>query len=217
MKHKPPRDFMEEFNGYWYIPPDDLMRAIGRVAVRAAAIEDLLHVIYWRYADAAFDVAPIVTRDMRPGRLAEDIIAMAVIFDEDEKIIRDLKDLFADYRAATEKRNQIIHWIRHQPKSKRWRKYPLVPPVYKHKKDPTTFRIKDIDKLADDLSWIEARMYSHSLSADDFEEQRKQFGPFARYIVPAPWLGKRYPPIPKQWRRPAKRKRRKRQPRSYRA
>jgi hypothetical protein len=214
MRHKPPRRFKEEAEGYWYYPPDDLLRAIGRVATLSASIDELLHVIHWNYLDTNWDIAAIVTRDMRPSRLAEDIVRMAIACPDEDAIIQDLRDLMADYREAVERRNQLIHWVWEQPKHRRRLQHPLRPPVAKQNKHTSvSFTVKEIEKLGDDLLWIEARMRTHSLSADEFKEERERLGPFARFIVPAPWRGKRYPPIPKEWRRPAKRKRRKRRPR----
>lgn len=217
MRHKPPRGFKEEAEGYWYRPPDDLLRAIGRVAVLSASIDELIQVVHWNYLDTNWDIAAIVTRDMRPSRLAEEIIRMAIACSEEDAIVQDLRDLVADYREAIERRNQLIHWVWEQPKDRRWLKHPLRPPIAKQNRHSSVaFTVNEIEKLGDDLLWIEARMRSHALSAKEFEEERKQLGPFARYIVPAPWLGTRYPPIPKEWRTPAKRKRRKRRPGSSR-
>ncbi len=68
MRHKRPRKFGEEYYGYFYQPPADLLEAIGRIAVASAVVDEVLHILYWYYLDALIDVAPIITKDMRPNR-----------------------------------------------------------------------------------------------------------------------------------------------------
>ena len=111
MRHQPPRGFFEEYDGMYQRPSDEVLRAIGRIAVNCASIEDILHFIHWRYIDTLWEVAPILTGDMKPSRLMDDIIKIAVAVGEEEDRIDDLKDLFADYRELSEKRNKCMHWL----------------------------------------------------------------------------------------------------------
>jgi hypothetical protein len=142
MRYKPPRNFAKEYDWY-YRPPDDVLRAIGQIAVTCASIEDILHFIHWRYVDTYWAVGPILTGDMKPRRLIEDIIKIAVATEEEDERVSDLKDLFADYRELSEKRNKIMHWIWYQPEKKsRFPTHRLLPPTYKGEKPQATFRVK---------------------------------------------------------------------------
>ena len=63
----------------------------------------------------------------------------------------------ADYREATAKRNQLVHWIWDKPRHPRNVKHPLRAPMPKDKRPSIAFTLKEIEKLGDDLLWIEAR------------------------------------------------------------
>lgn len=212
MKYKTPRNFIRDYDVY-YTPPDDVLKAIGKIAVNCASIEDILHSIHWRYLEIPFDVGPILTADLKPSRLMDDIIKIAVEFGEDEDRVQDLKALFADYRELSEQRNKCMHWLWAQP-VKKSRRHRLYPPNYKRGKLDVHFDIKELNRLADDLVWVEARMRTHALTDDEFEQERKLSGRYKHGLVPAPWLDKRPRPTPKQSRPPANQKQPKRPPQS---
>ena len=186
MIHKRPRSFEDNYQR----PSDDVLKAIGRIAATSAGIEDILHAIYWRFAEVPWSVAPIITGDQKPSRLAQDIIKMAVTYEEDEAIIQDLRDLFADYRELSEKRNKCVHWVWQSPHRKDGKRHYLNPPAHQQKKQPVAFTAKELERLADDLVWVQARMRTHALTEDEFEEERKSWGPYKHIGCPAPWLDK---------------------------
>lgn len=212
MRHKRPRSFGTADDLY-SMPDDDVLRAIGRVAVVSASIEDIIHFIYWRYVDTTWEIAPILTTGEKPSRLTEDILKMAIAVDEDPGRIQDLRDLFADFRELNEKRNKCIHWLWHWPKGKNKFKHELVPPFHQSTRKPVGFTVKQINALADDLAWVEQRMHMHALSEEDFEEKRAMTGRrWSKIVAPAPWLDKPLKPNPKRLPRPATQKRQKRPP-----
>jgi hypothetical protein len=112
MKYKRPRGFEESS----YTPPDDVLAAVGRVAITSASIEDLMHSLFWKYVEVPTDVATIITGDQKPTRLSEDIIKIAAALGEDPDRVQDLRDLFADFKELNEKRNQCVHWMWHRPR-----------------------------------------------------------------------------------------------------
>jgi hypothetical protein len=171
--------------------PDDVLAAVGRVAICSASIEDLMHSLFWKYVEIPYEVATVITGDQKPTRLAEDIVKIAAAQNEEPDRVQDLRDLFADFKELNEKRNQVVHWMWHRPRQwKRGRKHWLVPPFYKPKKSPIPFTVKQINALADDLAWIEQRMRVHVLDEDEFERERKELSFMAHVFVPAPWLDK---------------------------
>jgi hypothetical protein len=176
---------MQYYDIDYYRPPNTVLQAIGRIAVICASIEDMLHVIHWRYVETSWDIAPILTGDIRPSRLMDDIVRIAVAANEEPARVADLKDLFADYRELSEQRNKCMHWLWYHPKQRR---HILMPPSHREGRPPVSFTSKELNAVADDLVWIEARVRSHALDDEDFEKERKAFGWYARYAVPAPWL-----------------------------
>lgn len=187
MKYKRPRNFEDNL----YKPPDDVLAAIGRVAVVSASIEDLMHGLFWKYVEVPTDVAVIITGDQKPTRLAEDIIKIAAALYEDPDRVQDLRDLFSDLKELNEKRNQCVHWMWHQPRQwKRGRRHWLVPPNYKPNRSPVPFTAKQINGLADDLAWVELRMRVHMLDDEEFERERRELSFAAHLMVPAPWIDK---------------------------
>jgi hypothetical protein len=91
MRHKPPRKFMQYYDIDYYRPPNTVLQAIGRIAVICASIEDMLHVIHWRYVETSWDIAPILTGDIRPSRLMDDIVRIAVAANEEPARVADLR------------------------------------------------------------------------------------------------------------------------------
>jgi hypothetical protein len=167
-----------------YTPPDDVLAAVGRVAITSASIEDLMHALFWKYVEVPSEVATIITGDQKPTRLSEDIVKIAAAVDEEPDRVQDLRDLFADFKELNEKRNQCIHWMWHQPRQwKRGRKHWLKPPSYKPKRSPIPFTVKQINALADDLAWIELRMRVHLLDEEEFERKRKELRFMAHVAV----------------------------------
>lgn len=52
---------------------------IGRIAIVAASIEDIFHLLHWQFAGLSDSIGPIITADVKPNRLTEDILRIAKI------------------------------------------------------------------------------------------------------------------------------------------
>jgi len=210
MKYKRPRNY--EY--MYYLPPDEVLATIGRIALVAASIEDIIHSIFWRYADVGDSVGQILTGDEKPPRLAEDILKMAIAVEEDPERIEDMRSLFSDFKELNEKRNQCIHWIWYPPRvyrKKRGDTHWVRPPSYKGRRSPISFTPRQLSALACDFEWVELRMRSHAMDEEEFEHEREEADIAAHIVVPAPWLDKHRKPGPIRWSRVGVRKQRLRQ------
>jgi hypothetical protein len=52
------------------------LQEFGRIAMFSAWVEETLHEIHWRYANLFVDAGVIITGDLSPNRLTEDIIKL---------------------------------------------------------------------------------------------------------------------------------------------
>ncbi|WP_214471764.1 hypothetical protein [Mesorhizobium sp. dw_380] len=168
------------------VPTDDVLKAIGYIAVVAAGIEDCLHAMHWKYANLSEKCGQIVTGEMRPSRLTQDIIKLAQASNVHRIIVEDLKDIFHDLRELTASRNQLIHWI--------WDKsgndsHVLYAPLYKPERTERKFTTAELDSLAQDLAWVEIRIETHLLPEGDLKKKREKLGHERDLYAPAPWLG----------------------------
>jgi hypothetical protein len=188
----------------------DMLRALGNLAVAAAQVEELLHQVYWHYAGLTVETGPIVTDNLNPKRLQEDIIKFASLEKSKANRVADLKVLFAELETLNTARNRCLHWT--------WRaatispvemplagrvSYELTRPLYKQSGPPgQSFSIEDIKKFCNDLSWLAYRLRSHSGSDDILRQKRAEIAgmtalapdiELADLFWPAPWL-KSLPP-----------------------
>ena len=162
------------------MPPDGILRALGRVAAVSSGIEDQLHELYWQLLDVKDDMGRIITGDMRSSRMTEDILKLARASGRPTPIVDDLVDLFADFREKNQRRNQVIHWI--------WNEQGVEAPSYKPGQQKQKYTEDDLNTLADDLIWIETRLASHTTKPDKLLAERKKLGTDADMYAPAPWL-----------------------------
>ena len=70
------------------------MMEIGRLAIVAASIEDLLHSLYWQLSGVTDPVGAVITGDARAARISKDIIRIAKAAGTDDAIVEDLRDIF---------------------------------------------------------------------------------------------------------------------------
>jgi hypothetical protein len=94
-----------------FMPSQSILKALGRVSVVSASIEEELHAIYWKMLNATDSVGKVITGDMRANRMAEDILKIAKAAKMVQAKIEDLEDLFKDFKEKNQKRNQCLHWI----------------------------------------------------------------------------------------------------------
>ncbi|APG11402.1 hypothetical protein BKD09_24005 [Bradyrhizobium japonicum] len=167
------------FNDPLYMPPDEILRALGRVAAVSAGIEDSLHALYWKMLGADDEAGKVVTGDMRASRMTEDILKLARAIKHPTESIDDLADLFADFREKNQRRNQVLHWI--------WDTQGVEAPGYKAKQR-LSYTAAEVNDLADDLIWIETRLASHLLSSSSLQKEREKLGTDADLYAPLPLL-----------------------------
>jgi len=148
----------------------------------------LLHQIYWKYAGLKPELGPIVTDNLNPKRLSEDILKF--VSNNPTKInqLQDLKLLLTEFANINTKRNQCIHWIwsivgrnsdiklsTEPPQSPT--PYRVSRPIYKQSGvDFVEFRPDELDVLCNDCSWLRARLASHAISETDLRENRRHVG-----------------------------------------
>jgi hypothetical protein len=78
----------------------EMLQALGNLAVVSAQAEELLHKIYWRHAGLNVQSGPIVTDNLNPKRLEEDITKFVGLDKTKKNILDDLTILFAEFRAV---------------------------------------------------------------------------------------------------------------------
>jgi hypothetical protein len=98
----------------------NLLEAIGHLAVITAQIEETLHQIYWKHAGLNQNSGPIVTDNLNPKRLSEDILKFARLDPTKVNIVADLELLLGEFETLNTTRNQCLHWI--------WEKVEAEPP-----------------------------------------------------------------------------------------
>jgi hypothetical protein len=187
-----------------------LLHAIGRLSVVSAEFENTCHQVYWKYARLNVSSGPIITGDLSPNRLTEDIIKHASLTERNERRIEDLKVIFRQYREVAKRRNQCVHWL--------WSimvedRALVVRPTYKGQGESPSFSIEEINDLAGDMVWLQRRLVMHLGSDSAIRRLRaSQHAPWnPDFAFPAPWLGRRVRQDPKSSKRRATRKSRRRQ------
>lgn len=184
-----PKDFKDTRQ----LPSEGVIAEIGRLAIVSASIEDIMHQIFWKHAGVSAPVGATITGDARATRLGEDIVKIAKAANVDAAIVEDLSDIFTEHRALVQERNKFLHWI--------WSwntetgEDRIDPPGYKSHLAGRYVTAQEVQKIGDDLVWIEARLAAHSLSEEELKESKKQFGLAGAFDAPTPWLEKL--PLPK--------------------
>jgi hypothetical protein len=141
---------------------EGMMRALGKLAVVSAHAEELLHQIYWHHAGLNEQSGPIVTDNLNPKRLEEDIVKFVSLDKTKINILADLRLLFSEFRALNKKRNQCLHWgwetleqegsaeITVEPTKPAYR---LRRPVYKYSGVPAqdSFTVEDVKTFCNEF------------------------------------------------------------------
>jgi hypothetical protein len=191
----------------------EILQGIGKLAVISSQIEQLLHQIYWKYAGLRSEIGPVVTENLNPKRLSEDIIKFARRDPNKTNELADLRALLAEFESINVKRNQCIHWIwsivgrnldlklsTEPPKVVP--PYRISKPIYKQSGvDFVEFHAEELDALCNDCSWLRARLASHAIAESELRENRRHVShqgsidglSFAYLFWPAPWLDKPLP------------------------
>ncbi|HEY1721765.1 MAG TPA: hypothetical protein VGG27_11000 [Magnetospirillaceae bacterium] len=194
--------------------PDQLLQAIGQLSVSTAQLEETLHLIFWRFAGLTHQTGPIVTDNLNPKRLSEDIQHLAKKTNQPKAVCEDLEILFAEFNVLNQTRNQCVHWnwvaldvdgksVPHELANK----YQVNRPRYDRKaKPPKAFTIEEVRTLCDDIAWLQRRLEAHAMTPDELRKTRGEIDAdappltrmFADLFFPAPWLDIPDPPAQPQ-------------------
>jgi hypothetical protein len=202
---------------------EGMLRALGKLAIVSAYTEELLHQVYWHHAGLNEQTGPIVTDNLSPKRLEEDIVKLVSLDRAKANILADLKILFAEFRVLNTKRNQCLHWnwevsekdriadITPEPDKPAYR---LRRPIYKYSgvSIQDLFTVEDVKSFCKDFSWLQFRFRSHTFSDEELRRRRSELNdapPISGMTVadlfwPAPWLDKPLPPEPRPRNNPGK-------------
>jgi hypothetical protein len=164
---------------------EGMLRALGKLAVVSAYAEELLHQIYWHHAGLNEQSGPIVTDNLNPKRLEEDIVKLVSFDGTKANILEDLRILFAEFRVLNTKRNQCLHWnwevsekegtadITPEPDKPAYR---LRRPIYKYSGVPAQdlFTIEDVKTSCKEFSWLQFRLRSHTFSDEELRRRRNE-------------------------------------------
>jgi hypothetical protein len=198
-----------------------MLQALGNLAVVSAQAEELLHQIYWHHTGLNERTGPIVTDNLNPKRLAEDILKLAALDKSKANIHADLKILLTEFETLNTKRNHCLHWIWEGsqevaplPASVLFEPakplpYALKRPVYRQSGILSQeFSEEDVATYCRHFAWLTYRLRSHTFSDEQLRERRREaaaMGEFksktgevvwsmAELFWPAPWLDKPLPP-----------------------
>jgi hypothetical protein len=205
----------------------NLLQAIGQLAVVTAEIEQTLHQIYWKHAGLDQDSGPIVTDNLNPKRLSEDIRKFARLDPAKANIVADLELLLSEFEILNTTRNQCLHWIWEKVEGEKppegtlpfsMVNYMPVPsyqvkrPAYKTKGiGSKAYSPEDIQALCNQCSWVARRLHGHAIEESELRRLRNEADgtgtiigsdgapvrSFADIFWPAPWLDKPLPPAKK--------------------
>jgi len=203
--------------------PDELLKALGHLAVVSAQIEDSLHRIYWKHAALTTQSGPIVTDNLNPKRLAEDILKFVALDESKARVLADLKVLIGEFEVLNTKRNQCTHWMwsivgQEIPQSKDASytappppPYKVLRPIYRQRGERSVdFRVEDVEELVNNCSWLLQRLRPHGMEESDLRHVRAETDKtgeitspamtFSDLFYPAPWLDKPPNPAPEDHR-----------------
>jgi hypothetical protein len=173
-----------KFKDPYFLPDSGTLEALGTVTVAASGVEEMLHTLYWKLAGVGDKQGAILTREMKPNRLADDIIKLAGLAKLNAKQIDDLKDIFAHHKSLSGRRNEYIHWIWIDSNKDR---HKIRSPAYRGEEERVV-STEEVNALAADLSWLQSRLDSHCVSQEELLATRKRLGKDCDLYAPAPWL-----------------------------
>lgn len=172
----------------------ELLQAIGTLAVVSAKAEETLHKIYWKYTGLDERSGPIVTDNLNPKRLEEDIKKLVGLDASKANVLADLKILFTEFEILNTKRNHCIHWIweiseplgdekrsvvvvtRNEPEPPNpLRQIKVKRPAYRQSGILSQeFRTEDVEEMCREFSWLHTRLKSHSVTEDELRQKRRE-------------------------------------------
>lgn len=195
--------------------PPEMLRALGTLAVLSAGVEEMLHQIYWHHAGLDERIGPIVTDNLNPKKLEEDIKKLVQLDHSKANILADLKILFAEFRTLNTKRNHCLHWIWDNSTNDTPFSFVLDQPIAYRLKRPLyrqsgelaqDFTVADVRNYCNQFAWLSQRLRSHTFSDEALRKKRDELinslpingVSQADLFWPAPWLDKPLPPEPKR-------------------
>ena len=198
-----------------------MLQALGNLAVVSAQAEELLHQIYWNHAELNERTGPIVTDNLNPKRLQEDIIKLVSLDKTKVNILSDLRLLFVEFKSLNTRRNHCLHWIWTASEEARGGPLPLISLIAPTQSPPYQLKrpiyrqsgilkqelsIEDVMQDCRQYNWLSYRLRSHSFSDDQLRQKRQEMSATGEVIQgsdtmsladlfwPAPWLDKPLPP-----------------------
>jgi hypothetical protein len=191
----------------------EMLSALGNLAVISAQAEELLHQIYWHHAGLNEQSGPIVTDNLNPKRLEEDIVKFVSLDKAKTNILADLKILFLEFETLNTKRNHCLHWIWQASEKEGTTgvtlgstepiSYHLNRPIYRQKGESSrAFTVEDVRAYCKEFSWLQYRLRSHTFGDEQLRQKRRELDgkppldgmAIADLFWPAPWLDKPLPP-----------------------
>ena len=196
-----------------------MLQALGKLAVISAQSEEILHELYWKYANLNDKSGPVVTDNLNPKRLSEDILKFAALDKSKAHILADLTILFSEFQTLNTKRNHCLHWIweakfgdkpgiLNMPENPE--PYQVKRPIYRQSGIlAQEFTAKDITEICNDFGWLLRRLESHKFTESTLRAMRISMDGFGGIIeadgsirpsgladlfYPAPWLDKQPQP-----------------------
>lgn len=194
----------------------DMLQSLGNLAVISAQIEEVLHKIYWKHASLTEQNGPVVTDNLNPKRLTEDILKFVALDGAKAHILADLQILVAEFNTLNTKRNRCLHWIWEAKYAEKLvgilyqtdepQAYQVKRPIYRqsgiHSED---FTAADMAEICNDFGWLLRRLDSHTFEEGALRAMRESTDRFgttvnsdgsvnlsglADLFYPAPWLDK---------------------------
>jgi hypothetical protein len=183
-----------------------MLQGIGSVAVHAAIAEQMIHVAYWRYAGVSNGVGRLITENMRPKRLLQDLVKIARESKTTPGRAADMAAISTAYGNLAQQRNEIIHWIWESDEDSKL--YRVVPPGYMTKPTDQSKPYTDaqIVGLAEGFKILGRRLRAHAMTDAQISTYRALSADHLQILVPAPWLDTLSRPSPKPRKKPRSRK-----------
>ena len=173
------------FQDWKAVPSNAVLQEIGRLAIITAGVEDLIHGIIWRYLNIEDSLGSVITGRFKLKQLQDNCIKILKAADAPTLILKDLEEIFSEIDKSAELRNKCVHWIWHRAHSGSKGLHRLDPPAYQQEKKEIYISAKQIKQAADNLVWLETRLYPHIMNLDHLYKLIRQDGPDD---LPTPWL-----------------------------
>jgi hypothetical protein len=167
-----------------------MLALLGELAVASAHMEELLHQLYWKHAGLDEKSGPIVTDNLSPKRLSEDIKKLAALDPTKAPILEDLKILFKEFEDINTKRNHCLHWIWSVIETEtkngdmteigdiNFGPYKVSRPAYRQSGiESQEFDVKGVEEICKNCNWLNRRLYSHTLSENVLRNLRGSMKP----------------------------------------